>query len=77
MAPDIASMIASKMKAPKGSEMEKSEDPVMENEEETDSSDSDIAASEVFEAIKSDDVDAFKGALKSFVKLCGYEKSDE
>lgn len=52
---------------------EASEDKEHETSEEEMSED-EVAASEVMEALKEDDVPAFTDALKSFIKICSYDK---
>lgn len=48
-----------------------------EDEMEEETSELDMASTEIIEAIQSDDVTALSDALKSFIKLCKYEKEGD
>lgn len=68
---DIAALIVEGMPKPEGEEAE------MEMGEEAATSDIEVAAQEVIDALSSKDAASLAESLKSFIKLCEYEKDEE
>jgi hypothetical protein len=55
----------------------KKEPEEMEEDAEGETSELEMASTEILEAIQADDATALSDALKSFIKLCKYEKEGD